>query len=103
MDKIKELTKLYNYKTLKTENAYKIIEEIRNFFKDKNLVIWGAGISGRFYYQLLKKYNINIKYYIDKNAIKLKTIEDIKVCQPEKLKEENEDIIVIAGISLLFL
>ncbi len=97
MDKIKELTKLYNYKTLKTENAYKIIEEIRNFFKDKNLVIWGAGISGRFYYQLLKKYNINIRYYIDKNAIKLKTVEDIKVCQPQKLKEENEDIIVIAA------
>ena len=72
MDKIKELTRLYNYKTLKTENAYKIIEEIQNFFKDKHLVIWGAGISGRFYHQLLKKYNINVRYYIDMNAPKIK-------------------------------
>lgn len=94
---MKGIIEKYNYKTIKETDAKKIIEKIKAFFKNKKVVVWGGGISGRFYYHLFKKYGITLKYFIDLNAEVLKKVETVDVYVPEKLKQEKENVIVLAA------
>ena len=94
---INELLGNLDYKTLSIDEAYKFITKIKKLFSNRNTVVWGGGISGRFYSKLFKKYDIPLKYFIDLNALNLKTIDEIAVYLPDKLKEETEEFYVIAA------
>lgn len=95
---MENLIERYNYKTITEYDSKEIIKRITEFFKDKTVIIWGAGITGHFYYDLFKRLDLKIKYFVDKNAGEINKINEIPVFTPEKLFSETENIILlIAG------
>ena len=62
-----------------------------------NIVLWGTGIIGHRYYNILNKMGITPVMFIDNNNEKHGTyIHGIKVCAPVTLKENNNYTILIA-------
>lgn len=94
---INNLLNNLSYKTLSLDSAYKFIEEVKSLLSNQNVIVWGGGISGRFYSQLFKKYDVSVKYFIDLNAHNLVTIDDKFVYLPDKLKDETDKTFVIAA------
>ena len=98
MENINSIISKYSYINLSMEDKISFIANIVNFFKDKKIVILGAGVTGKFYYKFFQKYGLKISYFTDKNADIIKTIEDVPVYKLESLKKETENIIaIIAG------
>lgn len=93
----------------KAENKYRSISElqeefnwdediwIKNFEKleKKRIIIYGAGIVGKRFYNLCRKHSVVIAW-VDKDYKQLKIVEGRKIVSPVKIKEKNCDYIVIA-------
>ena len=78
-------------------NAY---QELFPFFKvpkNTSIVIWGGGNVGSQYYdQVVKTGYCTIKYFVDKNWESMSG-KKFPVCNPERLRQEKETIVVIAN------
>lgn len=78
-------------------NAY---QELFPFFKvpkNASIVIWGCGNVGSQYYdQVIRTGYCTLKYVVDKNWESMSG-KKFPVCNPEKLKQEKESIVVIAN------
>jgi len=65
------------------------IYDLKGWFAEKgkkNLVIWGAGKTGKACLNMLKKHSINVNFFVDKNKdIQGKNIMGMEIFSPEKL------------------
>ena len=98
INKILKLITEYKYSDLSIEDKNKFIEELKNIVDNKKIVILGAGITGKLFYESLKKFNIHISYFTDKNAKVLQKIDEIAVYDIKYLENENDETLaIIAG------
>jgi organic radical activating enzyme/predicted Zn-ribbon and HTH transcriptional regulator len=98
LNEIAHIVSSNNYKKLTHSSSKLILEKIKVIFKNKNIVIWGAGATGKFYYDLFSSINVDIKYFIDKNALNIDRFENLEVFEPSKILHDTQDIVlIIAG------
>lgn len=67
---------------------------VPDMFAGKSVVLYGAGKVGKDYYNQLKKMNVDIVAWADKNYIKLQE-KGLEVISPNTLKDFNYDILLI--------
>ena len=76
------------------------MEDIKNIFTKKKILIYGLGKSGLSSYYFLKKNNNLYLYDDDKKVIKDKKIKKIFI-RPENIFKNNFDFVVISpGINI---
>lgn len=63
--------------------------------KDSNIVIYGAGILGRYFYKLITEAGGYVKFFIDKNVENIKP-EGIPIKSMEMLLVDIEDVVIIS-------
>lgn len=65
----------------------------------REIVIWGAGITGDKVYQILAENGYTVKFFIDSAITKRNTFKfGLPVYQPEYLEDFEEDIVVIEAM-----
>lgn len=69
--------------------------EIISVFREKTLIIYGAGVAGRTILQELLKSDINIECFIDRRADTLIEVEGVKVYHPNHLAMYNSDDVIV--------
>lgn len=89
---------------LKWFNNKKVKKNIDDYFnnnKYEKVAIYGFGTLGKLFYDEVKKSNIQVCYFIDKNADKFSSNEyDIAVIEPKKnMEQEKVDCIVVSPIA----
>lgn len=68
--------------------------------KTKKLIIYPAGINGQLIQKTLLENDIKIEYFVDRAFESLKNIKDAPVFDISKLKEVNDDYLVIIAANL---
>ncbi|MDR2407735.1 MAG: radical SAM protein [Bacteroidales bacterium] len=97
-DIIANLTGSFSYKSLNDADASRILKELQQIFVRKNVVILGAGITGRFYESLFRKLELKLLYFTDKHFDRINNINGIPVFPATKLLTESANITaIIAG------
>tara|TARA_A100001015_G_scaffold274931_1_gene331741 strand:- start:1315 stop:2616 length:1302 start_codon:yes stop_codon:yes gene_type:complete len=90
---IEKIVKNNNKKLIKNLNSICDIEKL----KDSNVIIWGAGDTGRELVNknfLLKSFNVNIKYFVDKYKKKENKVKNIEIKDPSQILKGNSKIII---------
>ena len=90
---VEKIVKNNNKKLIKNLNSICDIEKL----KDSDVIIWGAGDTGRELVNknfLLKSFNVNIKYFVDKYKKKENKVKNIVIKDPIKILKENSNIII---------
>ena len=90
---IEKIVKNNNKKLIKNLSSICDIEKL----KDSDVIIWGAGDTGRELVNknfLLKSFNVNIKYFVDKYKKKENKVKNIVIKDPIKILKENSNIII---------
>lgn len=65
--------------------------------KNSKIILYGGGAIGRNYLNQIKCMNYcNCLFIVDKNYKRIKEIDSVKVCSPEKIKNSCYDKIIIA-------
>ena len=65
----------------------------------ENVVIWGAGITGKYVWELLNENRINVLYFVDSNEKLAGTVKcGLQVYMPDILTEAEEDITVVEAL-----
>ncbi len=70
------------------------LEDISRF-KEKNIVLYGAGIAGQDYYWQLSKRNINIVAWVDREYERYQAL-GYDVLSPEYLRHIDYDVVLVA-------
>lgn len=82
------------------------LDEKLSIFKNKKIVIWGAGVYGRYMFNLLTKQNLNIYCFCDSYKYKEESLFlEKKIISPEQLGEEyskSKNIIVQLAVNQVF-
>ena len=68
-----------------------------NQLKNSNVIIWGAGDTGRELMTksfLLKHYNVNINFFVDKYKADQLMYNNLKIKKPNEIKKFNSPIII---------
>jgi len=81
-----------------------ILELANNIFcvlKKKDVVIYGAGTSGKHFYEVLGKHGISISLFVDQNAKNIGEINGVPVYTIEHLKnlEKNTNWIFVVAVN----
>lgn len=66
--------------------------------KDKNIIIFGAGIAGQAVLKILKSKGLNVFAFFDNGAVKPYQIENISVAQPNFSKIDAQNFIFVLSI-----
>jgi beta-glucosidase len=69
--------------------AKKLTADIKSFFNNKKLLLWGAAANGKFYAEFFLLNNIKPDCFLDKNADKIKKVYDLPVINPEDYFKES--------------
>jgi hypothetical protein len=65
----------------------------------KKFIIYGAGNVGKDLLDIFSRHKLQVKYFIDINAINDQRIKNIPVITPEKAKSlKKEDVCVVIGL-----
>lgn len=82
------------------KNLNKIEEEFEKLKWEERIIIYGAGNTGIFLSKLLLKNNIKTSFFMDINAISIKSCESINVVLPSKdglsKKQRKNSLIILA-------
>lgn len=71
------------------EEFLKKVSEFLEIFKNKEIIVWGAGKATKTFFDVAKE--LNIKYIIDSNKnIHGQTLEGFKIMPPEVVKNEDK-------------
>ena len=80
------------------------LEKIFNSLANKNVLIWGARMTGIGALRQLKKKNITVLNFIDSdNALVGKFVHGLKVYHPNQLSElvkNHEDLVILIAVSI---
>jgi len=66
--------------------------------KSKNIYVYGAGSYGKEIYSMFSDNGLQIKAYIDKNADKIRSINNIEVITLEQLTADFEKSVVVTAL-----
>lgn len=82
----------------KNENLENIVDNIVDYLKNKKVIIYGAGASGKAIFHCLNEYNIVTACFLDQKAEEIRNICEIDVLLPEKMGDIHGQIVVINSI-----
>ncbi|MDF1507839.1 glycosyltransferase [Robertmurraya sp. DFI.2.37] len=93
----KEFNEMLNRISEKLFAMSKEIEVIKN--KNRDIFIWGTGNQGLQDLELLKKYNVEIKGFIDSNSLKWNDeFEGFKIFSPEILNGKTNIFVLVSSM-----
>lgn len=84
---------------LENRNKGKLFQDYFRECGYKKIAIYGAGDIGRLLYEEVKESDIEILYFVDRNAEGIRAIDDIPVITLQDVSNmENVDVLVITPI-----
>lgn len=60
----------------------------------RKIVIWGAGVGGKLWLTQFRKWNLNLDFFVDRKADKIKEVEGVKVKKTEVLDVSKHYVFV---------
>lgn len=62
--------------------------------KERRIVIWGAGVGGKIWLTQFEKWNLNLDFFVDRNADEIKELEGVRVKKPDVLDVSRHFVFV---------
>lgn len=79
-------------------------DDFRNVFADRKVIIFGAGVDGKFTFKLLKQQKVDVIGFCDNNSsLWGKTLHGLLVVSPDDLRENYRDTIVVVASQVHYL
>lgn len=79
---------------LKTRNIQQIVDNYSKKFKDKKIIIYGAGLLSDLIFKNYDMSNLNIIAVADSNSNNADFFHNIKKCTPDKIIKFKPDVII---------
>lgn len=80
---------------LKTRNVQKIINNYAEKFKNKRIILYGAGLLAKIIFENYDLSSLNIVAVADNKSDNTDFFYDIKKCSPDKIEAFEPDAIIV--------
>ncbi len=81
-------------------NGGAVSTELAEALRQKKLVIYGAGASGRLLAGTLDSHALRVEFFVDRAAAQIGRVHGIPVYDPRRLSELSSDYLVIVAVNL---